>query len=84
MFFFHLENSERFVLYCLCGCFVGIAIILLTIIIILYLDKRKTIEKTDYQTPRSDLDYNDILSGTHSILPIYRYDGRTHHEFYHA
>ena len=78
-----LENSERFVLYCLCGWFVGIAVILLTIIILLYLQQRqKKTESDDYENARRDFNYNEILSGTRSILPIYRYDGRTQREFY--
>jgi len=88
-FLFYLENSERFVLYSLCGCFIGIAIILLMIIIVLYIEKRhRTNEKMKniknaYQIPRTDLDYNDILSDSRSYLPIYRYDGRTHNGTYH-
>jgi len=87
-FCFSIENSERFVLYCLCGCFLGIATILFMIILVLYLQKRHKKDdensntKNDYQTPRTDLDYNDILSGTRSYLPVYRYDGRTHNGFY--
>lgn len=38
--------------------------------------------KSDYQTPRLDLDYNEILSGTRSYIPIYRYNGRTHNGTY--
>lgn len=71
-------------LYCLCGCFVGIAIILLTIILVLYLQQRHKADNHDYQSPRRDFDYNEILSGTRSVLPIYRYDGRTHHGLYHV
>ncbi|CAF3394718.1 unnamed protein product [Rotaria socialis] len=82
------QHSESFILYSLCGCFVGVTFILLTIIIVLYIEKRHVAHdennkiKHDYQTPRSDIDYNDILSTTRSYLPVYRYDGRTHHEFY--
>ena len=85
---FHIENSERFILYCLCGCFIGIAIILLMIIIVLYIGKgyKKTVEpekiKSDYQIPRNDINYNDILSTTHCYLPVYRYDGRSQSELY--
>lgn len=79
-----IENSERFVLYFLCGWFIGIAVILLTIIIILYLQQRRknSTDSDDYENSPQDFDYNEILSGTRSILPIYRYDGRTHREFY--
>lgn len=81
--FFHLENSERFVLYLLCGWFIGVAIILLTIIIILYLQQRREkIDSDDSPSPPRDFDYNEILSGTRSILPVYRYDGRTDRGFY--
>ena len=81
--FFPLENSERFVLYLLCGWFVGVAIILLTIIIILYLQQRREkIDSNDSPSPPRDFDYNEILSGTRSILPVYRYDGRTDRGFY--
>jgi len=89
-FLFHIENSERFVLYCLCGCFIGIAIILLTIIIVLYIEKRQQTNdenqkiNNDYQSPRTDLSYNDILSHTRSYLPVYRYDGRTHNGLHHV
>ena len=84
-----IENSERFILYCLCGCFIGIAIIFLTIIIVLYIENRykKIDEKekieSDYQVPRGDDNYNDILSVTRSYLPVYRYDGRSPSELYH-
>lgn len=68
----------------------GIAIILLTIIIVLYIEKRHQTNdknpkeiKTDYQSPRIDLDYNEILSGTRSYLPVYHYNGRTHNGTYH-
>ena len=75
-----IENSERFILYCLCGCFIGIAIILLTIIIFLYIENRnKKIVKNEYETPRTD-----ILSGISSYLPIYRYNGITQNGSYHV
>jgi len=89
LFFFYIENSERFVLYCLCGCFIGISIILLTIIIVLYIEKRHKTNnkdekiKNNYQTPRSNFDSNDILSSTRSYIPVYRYNGRTHSGTYH-
>jgi hypothetical protein len=76
-FFFHLVNSERFVLYCLCGCLTGISVILLAIIIILYIEKHVKIQEDD-QSPETDIDYVD----TFSQLPVYRYDGRTHNGFY--
>lgn len=85
-----LENSERFVLYSLCGCFLGIAIILIAIVVLLYIEKRRKISaedattKTDYQTPRTDFEDNDLLSGTRSYIPIYRYNGRTENGFYHV
>jgi hypothetical protein len=88
-FLFHIENSERFILYCLCGCFIGVAIILLVIIIVLYVEKRPTKPdedektKSDYQIPRTDGNYNDIASDTRCYLPVYRYDGKNHSELYH-
>lgn len=85
---FFIENSESFILYALCGCFVGITIILMTVIIVLYIEKRRLSNddsnklKNDYQIPRSDIEYNDILSTGRSYLPVYHYDARTHHDFY--
>jgi len=81
---FHLENWERFVLYSLCGFFLGIVIILISVIVVLYIERRrkKLEEKNDYQTPRTDLEYNDILSNTRPYIPIYRYNGRTENGFY--
>lgn len=82
-FFSPQENSERFVLYLLCGWFIGIAIILLTVIIILYLQQRREkINPDESPSPPRDFNYNEILSGTRSILPVYRYDGRTDRGFY--
>ncbi len=77
-FVFYKENSERFALYCLCGCFIGITIILFTVIIVLYIEKHPKTDQNDYQIPRTD----HILSGTRSYIPVYRYDGRTDHAFY--
>jgi hypothetical protein len=77
---FYIENSERFILYCLCGCFIGIAIILLTIIIILYIEKhQKKNVKNDYELPG-----NDILAGMSPYIPVYRYNGRTQNGSYHV
>jgi hypothetical protein len=83
-----IENSERFILYCLCGCFVGITIILLAVIIVIYIEKRKKKKdgckkpmKSNYQIPRTDV---DVLSGTRSHLPVYRYDGRNPNGIYHV
>ncbi|CAF0823310.1 unnamed protein product [Adineta steineri] len=82
------ENSERFILYCLCGCFIGIAIIFLMIIIVLFIEKRNrngnTNEKFnhEYQVPRNDANYNDIFSVTNPYVPVYHYDGRSHSELY--
>lgn len=86
--YFTIENSERFILYSLCGCFLGITIILLSVIIVLYIENRQKIKeelgdvKNDYQVPRPDTEYNDIISSTRSYVPVYRFDARTHHEFY--
>jgi len=72
---FATEHSEYFVLYCICGCLIGIATILITIIVILYSENRwKT--KND----RSSLIYND----SPSYLPVYHYDGRAHPSLYHV
>jgi hypothetical protein len=76
--FIHIENSERFVLYCLCGCLAGICIILLTIIIILYIEKRFRV-KDDYESPQTDILYDEAPS----YLPVYRFNCRTHHDFHH-
>ncbi|CAF0829683.1 unnamed protein product [Rotaria sordida] len=81
------QNSESFILYCLCGGFIGITIILLIVIIVLYIEKRHQTKDesnkitNDYQIPRQDIEYNDILSSTRPYLPVYHYDGRNHHEF---
>ncbi|CAF0800744.1 unnamed protein product [Rotaria sp. Silwood1] len=71
------ENSERFILYCLCGCFIGISIIFMTIIIVLYIDQRLKI-KSDYQSSQMNIKYDEKPC----YLPVYRYNCRTHHGFY--
>jgi len=68
-----LENSERFILYCLCGGLIGICIILLTIIIVIYIEKRLRL-KNDYESPPIDSLYDD----TQTYLPVYRFNCRTH------
>jgi len=75
LFFFHAENSERFILYCICGYLTGITIILITIIIILYIEKYFQIK-----TNETDINYDD----TPSYLPVYHYDGRNYNSFYHV
>jgi len=58
------------------------------IIIVLYIEKRfkksDQHEKvtSDYEVPRNDINYNDILSTTRCYLPVYRYDGRSHSELH--
>lgn len=70
------ENAECFILYCICGGLFGIVVILVTIIVILYIENRLKM-KID----RSDLIYND----SPSYLPVYHYDGRNHHSgLYHV
>jgi len=72
---FFIENSERFTLYCLCGCLIGISIILISIIILLYIEKHLKMT-----TKETDLEYDEAPS----YLPVYRYDGRNHSSFYHV
>jgi len=67
------ENSESFILYCICGCLIGISIILITIIIILYIEKHFT-------TNQTDIEYDEIPS----YPPVYRYDGRNSNSFFHV
>ncbi|CAF1141606.1 unnamed protein product [Adineta ricciae] len=79
-------NSEKFVLYCLCGCLAGISVILLSIIIILFVNKYCEFNDDD----DDDDDDNDELSPDLqdeyvqklANLPVYRYNGRTHQELY--
>ncbi|CAF2523209.1 unnamed protein product [Rotaria sp. Silwood2] len=75
------ENSERFILYCLCGCLVGISIIFMTIIIVLYIDKRFKI-KSDYQSSTMNMECDD--DDKPYYLPVYRYNCRTHNDFSHV
>jgi len=67
------ENSESFILYCICGCLIGISIILITIIIILYIEKH-------FKTNETENEYCDASP----YLPVYRYDGRNPNSFYHV
>ncbi len=73
--FSFLENSERFILYSLCGWLIGISIILISIIILLYIEKRLKMT-----TKETDLVYDE----TTSYLPVYHYDGRNHSSLYHV
>ena len=84
-----VENVERFILYCLCGCFLGITIILLTVSIVLYIDQRHDHTHDEkkppnvYQIPRADLAY-DVVAAARPYVPIYRYDGRNRNELCHV
>ncbi|CAF1077296.1 unnamed protein product [Adineta ricciae] len=73
-------NSEKFVLYCLCGCLAGIIVILLSIIIILFVNKYCDFDDDDDDELSPDLqdEYVQKLAN----LPVYRYNGRTHQELY--
>ena len=74
-----LANSEKFVLYCLCGCLAGISVILLSIIIILCVDKYCEFDNDDDElSPDLQDEYVQKLAS----LPVYRYNGRTHQELY--
>ena len=87
--FDYLDNSERVILYCLCGYLVGLSIILFSILFLLCLERRQIDHndqmkmKSTYQIPRQDLEY-DVLANPRSYLPVYRYDGRTPNAFYHV
>jgi hypothetical protein len=70
-----LENSERFILYGICGGLIGIGIILISIIVLLYIEKH-----LQAATKENELEYDD----TPPYLPVYRYDGRNHSSFYHV
>ena len=70
--FFPLENSERFILYCICGCLVGITIILIAIILLLYIEKHWKMDDK-----RKEMEYEEASA----YLPVYRYDGRTYPTF---
>ncbi|CAF3269948.1 unnamed protein product [Rotaria socialis] len=71
------ENSERFILYCLCGCFIGVSIMLLMVIIILYFEQRLKM-RSDYQSSPTSSEYDDKKC----YMPVYRYNCRTHDDFY--
>ncbi|CAF1425302.1 unnamed protein product [Rotaria magnacalcarata] len=71
------ENSERFLLYYLCGCFIGISIILLMVIIILYLEQRFKMRSDNQSSTRSS-GYDD----RNCYMPVYRYNCRTHCDVY--
>ncbi|CAF1623072.1 unnamed protein product [Adineta ricciae] len=82
-------NSERFILYCLCGCFIGIAVIFLTVIIVLFMEQRENQTEEDevprhtYQVPRPDGIYNDILATERPYPSVYHYNERSQSEIYH-
>ncbi|UJR15483.1 hypothetical protein I4U23_002426 [Adineta vaga] len=71
-------NSERIILYCVCGCLAGISIILLSIIIIFCIEKYCELDYDVDTSPEHDDEYVQKISH----LPVYRYNGRTHRELY--
>ena len=79
-----LANSEKFVLYCLCGCLAGISVILLSIIIILLVNKYCEFDDGDDDDDNDELsaDLQDEYVQKLANLPVYRYNGRTHQELY--
>lgn len=75
----YLDNAERFILYFLCGCLMGIVLILLTIILVLYMELRSKTDLDD-QSSQAETDEDD----TRCYLPVYRYSDRVQHDFYQA
>lgn len=74
---FILENSERFLLYGLCGALLGIVFILMTVIFVLHLEIQ-SVFTNDNHSARLVIDSNQIQN----YLPVYRYNDRIQEDFY--
>ncbi|CAF0731169.1 unnamed protein product [Didymodactylos carnosus] len=85
---YFLDNLERFVLYLLCGCFMGLTIILTIITIILYNEKRISTKTMTHDilpnsSPNSFVtqeknkyEFTTTKDYSKSYIPVYRYNSR--------
>lgn len=73
---FIVANSEKVILYGLCGCFLGVSVILLSIIFLSYVERCFQFgDDADDGEPASvEPEYVDEPPR----LPVYRYNAKTH------